>query len=279
MATSRTTLRRSIGDRLGDMLVLRATSDSSSADTFTDAVNLGDRGDDAPSLVNKIGYFIASGETLGEESRITNYASATRTLTLSPELSTTPATGDELELWNTTERVGSIQTIHRLLNDAIRAVAGFAVVETYDTAQTFNARSPYLEIPSDWVRFGGADYVDRSGYTHDVPPSKLRVRPGQRTVEIMGRPSWRSNNLSVQLWGYAPPAEMTADSGADGETSVDSEWLIESVLEWVAIAASARASDIRGPAEERRGSFFSQKAQLYRRNVGAAERGLGIPLP
>ncbi len=276
MATDRTTLRRTIGDRLGDMIVLTATHVSGSADTFRDVVNLGDRGDNAPSVVNKIAYI--SGGTaanLGHEARISAFQGETRILTFDPDAATAPQVGDTLELWNVTERIGSIQTLHRLLNAGIRAVRNEVSAETWDTAQTFQARSPYLTIPATWVEFGGVDWTDGRGYLHEIPPDKLRVRPGARTVEIIGRPAWRANNRSLQLWGYDVASEMTTDAST---TSVDPEWLVESVLSWVALAASSRASDVRGPSEERRANFWSAQAMAYRRNVGAPRRGLGISL-
>ncbi len=276
MATDRTTLRRTIGDRLGDMIVVKATAASTSADTFRDVVNLGDRGDNAPSVVNKIAYI--SGGTaanLGHEARITAFQGSTSILTFRPAAAAVPALNDEMELWNVTERIGSMQSLHRLINAAIRAVQNEVGIETWDTAATFRARSPVLTIPATWIEFGGADWTDAAGYQHDVPPDSLRVRPGTRTVEVMGRPAWRANNRSLRLWGYAQATAMTTDSGT---TDVDPEWLVEAVLSWVALAASARASDIRGPSEERRGNFFATQAAMYRRNVAAPRRGMGITL-
>ncbi len=273
MLTDRTTLRRAIGDRLGDMLVLGATH-VGTTDTFRDTVHLGDRGDDAPSVVNKIAYL--SGQS--HEARITAFAGSTSTLTFSPVAAAAPVVGTELELWSVSARIGSIATIHRLINDAIRVVSDSVSTEAWDTAQTFQARAPELDIPATWVEFGGADWVDGSGYRHEVPASLLRVRPGTRTVELLGRPSWRANNRQIQLWGYAEATALTADTGTDGETDVDSEWLVETVLAAIALAASWKASDIRGPSEERRANFWATQAMTYRRNVSAPRRGLGISL-
>lgn len=271
MSTDRTTLRRTLGDRLGDMLVLEATHSSVDAATFRDVVRLGDRGDNAPSIVNKIAYL--SGQS--HEARISAFASSTRTLTFTPDAPVAPVTGDELELWNTTERIGSISTLHRLINTAIANVAGRVMTETWEPAARFNARTPALSIPADWVEIGGATWTDPQGYYHDVPESAIRVQPGTRRLIIGGRAAWRADRNLLQLWGYAPAPPLEAD---DDATDVDPEWLIEAVLGWIALAASARASDIRGPSEERRGNYWGTQAQLYRRNVGAPRRGLGIRL-
>jgi hypothetical protein len=246
MTVNRTTLRRTLGDRLGDMIVLRATHDSADVDEFRDVVHFGDRGDNAPSLVNKILYFpgLTAGAA-GHEARVSSFASTTRTLTFDPPLAAAPVATREAELWSVSERIGSLETLHRLLNDGIRAVEREAESETWDVAQTFRATAPRLSIPSTWVEVGGVDWVDASGHLHEIPPDKLRVRPGSRTVEIIGRPAWRANNRSVQLWGYPRSSQLTDDVS---ETNVDPEWLVESVLSWVAIAASSRARDLRAPS-------------------------------
>lgn len=283
MAVDRTTLRRAIGDRLGDLLVIKATAASADAGSFTDAVTFGDRGDNAASIVNKILYFAGTttAANIGHEARVTGFTTSTRTLTFAPEAPAIPDEEDEVELWNVTERIGSIDTLHRLINDAIRAVSRDVGTEVWDTAQTFRATTAgaTLDIPSTWVEFGGADWYTARGFARPIPSQYLRVLPGQRTVEITGRPAWRANNRSVKLWGYPLAGPLTADTGNGSETEVDSEWLIETVLGYIALAASARASDVRGPSEERRANFWATQAQLYRRSVAAPRRGMGVSLP
>lgn len=272
MATDRTTLRRALGDRLGDMVVLTATHASADGSTFRDVVRLADRGDNAPSLVGKIAYLTGQ----GHEARITGFESATRTLTLDPAAPAAPEVGDDLELWSVAERIGSISTLHRLLNDGIRHVADQVGTEVWAEAETFCARPGVLAIPAGWVEIGGATWVDRQGYSHDIPASAIRVQPGTRQLRIIGRPAWRADHHAIQMWGYARAEPLESD---DDETVVDPEWLVEAVLSWVALAASARASDVRAPGEERRGNFWATQAALYRRTVAAPRRGLGITLP
>jgi hypothetical protein len=279
MTTTRTDLRRAIGDRLGDMILLKPTHASSDTSSFRDVVRLADRGDNAPSVLHRILYFSGgTASNLAHEARVSGFASSTRTVSFTPDCTEAPQEDDEIELWNTTERIGSIDTLHRFINDAIRAVRDDAGLETWDTASTFSVRSPALTIPSTWVEFGGATWTDGQSLLHDVPPDKIRVHPGTRLAIIEGAPAHRAHGRSIQLWGYPRATPLTADSGDDGETDVDAPWLIETVLGWVALAASARASDIRGPAEERRGNFFATQAAMYRRDVAAPRRGLGISL-
>lgn len=275
MSVDRTTLRRAIGDKLGDLLLVEATSASANASSFTDVVHFGDRGDRSPSIVNRIGY--VSGGTaanLGHECRITDFKSVDRILTFAPLAPTAPQIGDELELWSVAERINSIGAIHRLINDAIRAVSAFAELETWDSAQTWDYRTQVLTIPATWVEFGGADWTDGRGYRKTIPPSKLRVRPGQRTVEILGPTAYRANRRQVQLWGFPRSSALTAD---DGETVVDPEWLVESVVGVIALAGSWKGSD-GGAGAERKANYWGQQSMLYRRNVAAPRRGMGVML-
>lgn len=274
-------MRRSIGDRLGDLLVIGATAASADAGSFVDSVTFGDRGDNAPSIVNKILYFAGATTeaNIGHEARVTAFTAATRTLSFAPEAPAVPDEGDEAELWNVTERIGSIKTLHRLLNDAIRAVSRDAGEEEWGDASTFRARSPTIAIPSTWAEIGGATWYDARGFAKPIPNVNLRVVPGERTLEITGRSAARANGRSVKLWGYPTATALTADTGNGSTTDVDPEWIVEAVLSWVALAASARASDTRGPSEERRGNFWATQAQMYRRSVAAPRRGLGISLP
>ena len=278
MATDRTTLRRTIGHRLGDMTPLVATHASADAASFRDTVRLADRGDNAPSVKNRIAYFPgtpAPSAQAAHEARVSGFVSTTRLLSFTPDAPFTPGVGQSLELWNTTERIGSIGALHDLINFAISTVSGIVTTETWDTAQTFRARTPHLTIPSTWVELGGATWVDRRGFYHDIPPDAKTVQPGNRRLIVHGRPAWRADGRQIQLWGYAPAAPLTTDYAT---TTVDAAWLVEAVLSWVAIRTSAHASDIRGPSEERRGSFWNAQAQLYRRDVVVPRRGWGEPL-
>ena len=251
--TSRTTLRRTLMDRLGDGIVLKATHVSASPDTFRDTINLGDRGDNAPSLLNKIAYLtLAAAPTTGYEARITGYDSSDRILTFTPDAGSTLQVDDEMELWSVTERVGSIATVHRLLNDGIRAVGDEVGTETW-TMPRRSAPAPRKSLSQR----RGLNTAGRPSSTAGAPT--VTCRPTTTTSwraqdcgpwSCAGRSATRANNRSVRIWGYARPSEMTADSGANGETTVNPEWLVESVLGWIALAASARASDIRGPSED-----------------------------
>src|SRR6187401_59885 len=114
MATELRELRRLVGDKMGDMVVLKATHASANATTFRDVVRLADRGDDAPSVLNRLLYFSdGTAANWGHEAAITGFTTATRTITFDPAATANPAVADEVELWATSERIaGGVGSIH-----------------------------------------------------------------------------------------------------------------------------------------------------------------------
>jgi hypothetical protein len=270
-------LRRLIGDKTGDLLVLEATEVSASESTFTDAAHLADRGDDAASIVNRLLYFSeGTADNLQHEAAVTSYASASRTLTFQPDAPAIPQAGDVAELWSVAERIGSISAIHRLINHSIDAVKDIAGEEVYDEAQTYDARTNSLTIPATWAEFGGAEYLppSTSTFRRELRPSQMRVQPALRTVRLSGRGMGWAHRRSVYLFGYLRCLPLVDE---DDETPVDAEWIVESVAEALTLARSWASSD--AAAAERRANFWSAKAALYRRNVASGRRGLGISLP
>jgi hypothetical protein len=276
VAATRTEVRQGVGRKTGDLTLLVATHDAASTDTFRDTVHLGDRGDNAPSLLNRIGYF--SGGTaanLGHEARIQSFTSSSRTLTFTPAATSTPVIGDTLELWSIADRVGGISDLHGHINDAIRAVRNVVGVEVYDDTAVYRpSTSATIAIPDGWQELGGIEWADRQGNLYDVPKSQVLVRLGRRTVEIKGRALSLAANRPVTLWGYDRAALLEAD---DDETTVDFEWLVETVASALSLAPSWKATD--RAAEERRANFWAARAGDFRRKVGAQRRGFGISLP
>ncbi len=274
MASTRQELRRLIGDVTGDMHLLVATSTGTTT-TFADTARLADRGDRAPSVVNRLLYFSAgTALNIGHEAAVTDFTSSTRTLTFSPAATSAVASGDTVELWSTTERIGSISAIHRLINYAITQVEDMAGLEEYATAATFDARTGTLTIPATWAEVGGVEWTNGSGYVDEIRNRHLRVRPAGRLLVIQGQGAGQAHRRSVRLYGYPRCLPLTTESGS---TPVDAAWIVESVAEALTLAPSWRASD--PAAAERRANFWAARAQMYKREVMSARRGLHVSLP
>lgn len=274
MGASRKDLRRAAGATAGEVLVLTAT-DAGSTSAFVDEVHLIDREDNAPSLVNRIGYFSGGTiENLGREVRITAFNKTSKALTFLPAVATTTQPGDQLELWSNWQRFGGIDAVHLLIKEAIRAVETFTGPQVYDTAQAFTWSAPEVTIPASWCEFGGADRRDRYGLWQTIPPAQLQVRRGLRTVQIRGRGRDLARSSSIRLWGYEPAPFLNFDSD---ETEVDAEWLIKTVSSAMRLGLSWRSSD--RPAEERLADFWDGKATELRRKIGFSRPGMGVSLP
>ncbi len=273
MGISRTELRRLVGDRRGDLLLLTATEDAEDNVSLTDKVRLGDRGDNAPTINGRILYFAGTESTPAHTARVTSFATSSRTITFLPAAPSPVVEGQEVELYLLADHLGSIDTIHRLLNAGIRAVERHAEAEVVADPQTWNMRGGTLTVPESWVEFGGADWNDLDGTSNVLPVTRLRVNPATRTVTITGAPASRANGRSVTLWGYPVAEQLTSDTQ---ETNVDAEWLVEGVLSQLAVGGSWKSGD--SPREERRGNFWATQALTYRRSIAAPRRGLRIAL-
>jgi hypothetical protein len=276
VSSTRQELRRLVGDVTGDLLLIRATSTTNTT-TIADTVRLADRGDRAPSIVNRILYFGADADTanLAHEAAVTDFTSSTRTITFTPAAPTAPTSGKYAELWSVAERIGSISAIHRLINYAIEQVKDMAGLEEYSTpAVTFDARTGTVAIPATWAEVGGAEWTDSSGYARELPSRWLRVRPAGRLVEIHGKGAGLANRKSVRLWGYPRMTALTTDAGT---TDVDAAWIVNSVAQALTLAPSWRSSD--PAAAERRANFWATQAQVYKREIMAPRRGLHVALP
>lgn len=272
MAATQTEVRRLVGTILGDATVLSATA-AGSTDTFTDARHLVNRGDNAPSLMDRLLYFSGGPTTdnYGHEARITGFVAATSTLSFDPDAPSATTTGDEVEVWSNWSRWGGIAAIHQLINEGIRSVENIAGPQVWDTEQLFSRDSPELTIPSTWCEFGGVERQDQRGRWIPINEQWYRVREGLGTIELHGRAALNANNYSVRMYGY----ERCEPFGTDPTetTPVDPMWLAESVAQVMRLASSWRSSDRQ--AEERTAQFWAAAAADYRRKIGTMRTGMG----
>jgi hypothetical protein len=268
-------LRRLIGDVTGDVLVCTVTG-AGTVSTFADTAHLTDRGDRAPSIVNRIVYLSDDGDVLnaGHVAAVTDFTSSTRTITFSPDAPASLATDDVVELWSVAERIGSIGAIHRLINYAIAQVEDIAGLEEYADAATFDARTGLLTIPDTWAEVGGVEYTDSTGYARELPSRWLRVRPAGRQLELFGRGAVLANRRSARLFGYPRCLPLEYE---DDTTDVDQAWIVNAVAQSLTLAPSWRASD--PAAAERRANFWATQSMLYKREVASGRRGLRVSLP
>jgi len=267
-------IRRLVGDTSGDVLVLTATEDSANLTSFTDFAHLGDRPDRAPSIVNRLCYFSGGQEqNWGHSAAATDYGSDTRTITFSPGAPVAPIIGDVMELWSVSERIGSVDAIHRLINYAIDQVKDIAGPEEYTDPAKFTLRQGNLPLPVTWAYFGGAEWLDGNDFPSEVRSRYLKVIPGQRVVRIWGSGAERADRKNVRLYGYVRCQPLVRETDF---TPVNTNWIVESVAEALTLARSWSTND--AAAAERRSNFWAGRAAMYYRSAMSGRRGLGIAL-
>lgn len=267
-------IRRLVGDTSGDLLVLRATEDSANLTSFTDFARLGDRPDRAPSIVNRLCYFSdGQPENWGHSAAATDFASLTRTVTFSPPAPLLPQIGDVMELWSVSERIGSIDALHRLINYAIDQVKDIAGPEEYTDPVKFEQSLGSLAIPPTWAYFGGAEWLDGRDFPSEIRSRYMKVIPGQRTVRLWGQGAARADRRNVRLYGYVRCQPLVTETDF---TPVSTNWIVESVAEAITLARSWTSND--AAAAERRSNFWAGRAAAYYRSTASGRRGLGIAL-
>jgi hypothetical protein len=222
-------IRRRAGRLSGDMLLCTATSNGSTT-TFTDALNLNH---EQSILLNRHGYL--SGGTaanLGRSVRVTANVKSTQTLTFTPALPSDTAISDEMELWNERDEGVTPAAANEVINDAIRDVTENTPLPVTSDEFTFAASSPVIAVDdlevdavvdgTNWELITGVDWEDDSGIWRPIQSADIRVDRYARTVEILNRPRWNADGLSVRVRGANLATVLTSDSST---TAVNFQWL------------------------------------------------------
>jgi hypothetical protein len=262
MGTTRTTLRRSIGRLCGDLIVLTGTAVGTTS-TFIDTTN-GVAGDGA--LAGRVAYYVTGhASNIGLLRRVSDNTESTGTVTVSVAWPQASAVSDVLELFGSRRVSPSVDEIHDKINDCIRAVADENLIIVDSSDATFDAESPYIDIPSGWIGVTGAQWQDSLSEWHDIPKAdwKLHRNLGTRgQVELLNMPRWWSDTRSVHLVGVTPAAVLTTDSG---ETTIAPDWITKQAAGELLIQ---NARHYEQPSEaERRGNLWLQQAASLRQTA------------
>jgi hypothetical protein len=153
--TTRLQLFRDVADELGDLISLTSTGTGTTT-TLTAANDM--LYPDGSLAGREAWYATASGASLGNlYSRriVTSNDESAGTITVSPAWSAAPIATDVVLLVNSRGTGVTIPEIHRKINALIRRVATELAVEAADTAATFSASSPVINIPTAWDGFLG----------------------------------------------------------------------------------------------------------------------------
>ena len=100
------------------------------------------------------------------------------------------------------------------------------------------------------------------------------LRPGRRTVELRKGSASRARMRPVTFYGYARAQPLTSEQSV---TTVDPDWLIDSVISAVRLSGAQRATD--PAAAERQSAFWDANAKLYRQRNFVPMHGQIVALP
>lgn len=272
MAVTRKFLRQSIGAIVGDLDIFTATSGGTTT-TFVDALNGHVENN---SLVAREGIF--SGGTAGNLNsvvRVTANVKSTTTLTFTPAVATSTASGDTFELYNRDGQGPKIHEIHNAINRCISFVSGSVLTEVVSSESTFDVDSPSITIPASWVRLTHVEYQDLwddqwyAIHEADWRPGVDRVA---KTVTPDNIPRFYMDTAQVRLRGYTEASEMSTDAST---TLVDAEWLIHEAASQLLLrfATSERVGERRAADYRATSQYLHLQANTYRSKNSKTLRG------
>lgn len=266
-------LRRAIGGLTGDLDILTLTA-AGSTTTATDVLNANV---ETNSWKGRLGYF--SGGTsgnLGRTVRITANDKATQTLTFTPAVVASTASGDTLELYNRDGQGPTIQQIHNAINLCIEFVSKGALTEVISSEVTFDQDAPDLTIPGTWRRLVAVEYqLDNDAEDWVSVPEAEWTDAVDRvgyTVRLDGLARAYADTRPIRLRGYTTAGQLAADNDT---TLVDTEWLVHAAVSQILMNLATqekvperRAADYRATAQ-----YFGTSANAFRTKVPSTVRG------
>jgi len=259
--TSRRELRRRIADRLGDLVILEATSASLSDTSFIDALNISGAAD---NLVGRQ-FAVATGPNAGHVARIVSSTESTNTITFTPHAPSDFGAGDVLEVVNERSRGWTVAEYNRAINAAIDdawplAAARFAATIT----GAFTIESPTIEIPEAMNEIAAVSWQDGSDDTwidiERTDPFYGWTADGTSgLITIRGAPALLADDRPVRLIGYGRHPQLTSDSD---ETALNPEWLVAECCYRLSVSGAdrdgARANTIL---------LYQREAEKYRPRI------------
>lgn len=260
MATTRATLRRSIGRLCGDLIVATATAVGSTTQ-FTDSVNLV-AGEDV--LVGRQAYYVTGhASNVGTLRRISANDDA-GTFTVSTAWAQASAVNDVVELFASRSVSPTPTEIHEKINEVIRSVGESHLSVVDDASVTFDATDPYIDIPEGWIGLTDAFWTDTQGIRQRIPKADRTLHRWLGTngqIELTGMARGQADSAVITLVGVTPAQELTTDSAT---TSINPDWITKQAAGELLIQNS-RIYEDTASAERKGNLWLQQAAQLLPR--------------
>ncbi len=263
--TSRLTLRRDVLHDLGDLRILRATSNGTNVD-FRDALNL--TGEPGVYAGREALFTGGTLENIGEIRYVTDSSRDSFALGFGVSLPSATFIGDEAELINTRGTGWRFQETHDAINQAIRSLGDKAMIVAAVSASSYG-RGVGISVPPSFRRVEDIQWRDASDTTvwHSIPKAQRATAPGwwldrfTRTVVINGPSAWTINGRALLLYGLGEPAELLSDSDT---TPVNREWIVAQARSTLALGRHTRMPT---PETERLFFLYEQRAGQLRGRV------------
>lgn len=277
MGATRRQIRRDVLRAVGDLRLLKATADGSNV-TFIDSVNL--VGETGAYRGREVIFTSGTAANLGEIRYVTGSSQQQRGLGFGIALPADTKAGDEAEMLNTRGTGFHLQDVHDAINQAIRGIAGRALVPA-GTDEIAYSRGTAIVVPPEFATIENVQWQPANSQCAEwrTLPKATRVGgfgwsvdPAAREVVIAGKPGWRLDGGLVKVWGLAPPPELLDDAD---QTALDPEWLTNATA---ALLLRGRYLRMPTPETERLVYMLSQKADALERRATSRRSPFSVSL-
>lgn len=243
----RCTVRRDVLRDLGDLLLLKATSDGDE-NTFVDAVNLNA---EVGSYIGREAYFCGVDvptPNAGQSRYVVDSSRAQHALAFSVPLPGPTLLGHECELVNLRGVGYHVHTVNEEINKSIRFAQRHQLFGLSSATVAPDVSTGLYPLPSDFRTVEHVYYTDSAGHAQQLTKVRSRGNPGfivdaiNRTLLVTFPLQYAASAQTLRIDGLAEPQELLDDTEM---TRVDGEWLV-----YQTESSLARARFQRSPTPE-----------------------------
>ena len=243
MTTTRLQCFLDIASELGDLITLTATG-SGTTTTFVSTSDM--LYPDGSLNGREVWYGSGTVANLATRRLVTGTDEDTGTITVSPAWPSASATNDVVYLVNSRGTGVTIPEIHNKINQLVRRVGHEMATEVADTAATFDATDPVIDIPTSWSWLLGIEI--------ELDPDQVNVwtrlignaytvskADSPKTVTIKPTHLALCDNKRLRLIGATDLSTLSTDAST---TTVPASWLAKTAAYELLEAAALRSGDV-----------------------------------
>jgi len=266
---SRLQLFKDVAVELGDLIQLTATTTGTTSTFISTSDMLYPDG----ALNGREAWYSFSngaGSAANKWTRrlVTGNTQSTGTISVMPAWSAAPISGDIVLLVNSRGTGVEIPEIHWKINQLIRRVRTELATEVVDTAATFSASSPVINIPTAWDAFLGIQ-IERNPNLTGVwdnligKPYTINHWDSPKTVTINMTHRGVCQGKRLRLIGAIDLVELDDD---DDTTTAPASWIAKTAAYELLEAVALRSGDVATAFTY--GELLKVQAQELKQYVG-----------